>query len=68
MDWIERLFRLSPDGGRGTLEAGIATGAAAAAVMIAVSALGAARLATKWLRAMRGAREVARPPVEPVSR
>lgn len=39
MDWIERLFHISPDGGSGSLELGIFVAAAAAIAMVLVGAL-----------------------------
>ena len=34
MDWIERIFHVSPDGGRGSLELSIAVGVLVAIAMV----------------------------------
>jgi hypothetical protein len=39
MDWIERIFHVSPDGGNGSLELGMALGALVALAMIAAGAV-----------------------------
>ena len=39
MDWIERVFHLSPDGGSGSLETGIVAGAAIALAMVITGAV-----------------------------
>jgi hypothetical protein len=48
MDWIERLFHLSPDGGNGALELGIATGALVALAMILVAAIKLVPTVRSW--------------------
>lgn len=42
MDWIERLFHVSPDGGSGSLEASIVIGAVAA-VLVTLAAIAGVR-------------------------
>ena len=37
MDWIERIFHISPDGGSGSLEVGLAIGAAAVAIALGLA-------------------------------
>ena len=53
MDWVERLFRLSPDAGSGTFELGIVAGASVAAAMITVSVVGLLPRAKRWYQAVR---------------
>ena len=48
MDWIERLFHISPDGGNGSLELGIFVGAAVAVAMALAGVLKVSPRARKW--------------------
>jgi hypothetical protein len=48
MDWIERLFHISPDGGNGSLELGIFVGAAVAVAMAVAGALKVSPRARAW--------------------
>ena len=49
MDWIERLFHLSPDGGSGSLEVGIVAGAAVALAMVIAGAVGIRAAVKRWV-------------------
>ena len=49
MDWIERLFHVAPDGGSGSLEAGIVAGAAVALVLLIASAITLSTAVKHWL-------------------
>lgn len=49
MDWIERLFHLSPDGGSGSLEVGIVAGAAVALAMVVAGAVGIRAEVKRWV-------------------
>lgn len=49
MDWIERLFHLSPDGGNGSLEVGIIAGAAVALALVIASAVKLGAAVKRWL-------------------
>lgn len=48
MDWIERLFHLSPDGGSGSLEVGIIAGAAVALAMVIAGAVKLGAVVKRW--------------------
>lgn len=48
MDWIERVFHLSPDGGSGSLEVGIIAGAAVALALVIASAIKLGAVAKRW--------------------
>ena len=39
MDWIEKLIHIAPDGGNGSLEAGVVAGAAVALAMVIAGAM-----------------------------
>jgi hypothetical protein len=57
MDWIERLLHISPDGGNGSLELAIMTGAAVAVAMALAGVFKVAPRARGWaarLAARRG--------------
>ncbi len=49
MDWIERLFHVSPDGGSGSLEVGIVAGAAVALAMLIAGAAGVRAAVKRWV-------------------
>jgi len=48
MDWIERLFHVSPDGGNGSFELGIALGVLVALAMIAAGAVKVGPRLQRW--------------------
>jgi hypothetical protein len=48
MDWIERLFHVSPDGGSGSFELGIALGVLVALAMIAAGAVKLGPRLQRW--------------------
>jgi len=62
MDWIERLLHVAPDGGNGSVEIGIAAGAAIALAMVVAGAL---KLGA-WLRRRVAARQSRPRSVQPV--
>jgi len=49
MDWIERLFHVSPDGGSGSLEVGIVAGAAVALALVIASAIKLGAVVRHWI-------------------
>lgn len=49
MDWIEKLFHLSPDGGSGSLEVGIVAGAAVALALMIASGIKIRAAVKHWL-------------------
>jgi hypothetical protein len=49
MDWIERLFHVSPDRGSGSLEIGMVAGAAIALVMVIARGVKMRPAVERWL-------------------
>lgn len=50
MDWIERLFHVSPDGGNGSLEVGIVAGVAVALAMMIAGAMKVGPRLKRWFK------------------
>lgn len=61
MDWIERLFHLSPDGGSGSFELSVVIGALVAIAMIAASAVRLLPWVTRWYRVLQERSQEASP-------